>query len=194
MRRIYFDTNQLYYIRRITEESQGAEHGSYDWAYTAFPNASGFVEDIRALCYIVALQDEWNLDLLPSDASFAELCLATNHRSQATRDLWLHFTEGLDVDRQLRSVPFLPDWVVSGHLSLDFIDDPDDRVILRHFAAEKADVLLTSDSDILSHKARLAELHLIVMRPQDWLDEFLKNVRGEANAVDWIERVLYGIG
>ena len=102
--------------------------------------------------------------------------------------------EGLDVDRQLRSVPFLPDWVVSGHLGLDFIDDPDDRVILRHFAAEKADVLLTSDSDILSHKARLAELHLIVMRPQDWLDEFLKNVRGEANGVDWIERVLYGIG
>ena len=31
--KIYFDTNQLYYIRRIAEESQGWEFGDYGWAY-----------------------------------------------------------------------------------------------------------------------------------------------------------------
>ena len=30
MKKIYLDTNQLYYIRRIAEESQGAEFGNYE--------------------------------------------------------------------------------------------------------------------------------------------------------------------
>ena len=53
MTKIYFDTNQLYYIRRIAEEADGWDYGDYEWAYRRFPNYRELVQDIRALCYIV---------------------------------------------------------------------------------------------------------------------------------------------
>jgi predicted nucleic acid-binding protein len=193
VKNIYFDTNQLYYIRRIAEEAEGWEYGQYEWAYRVFPNKPEFVQDIRALCYIVALQYEWDLDFSSSDASFTEVGLSTSKRAQATRDAWILFAEGLKDSQSLQQVPFLPEWSVSGRLSLDFIEDPDDRVIIRHFASERADVLLTSDDHILKHKDKLAELNLTIMRPSEWLNKFLENVRGNEDAVDWLERVLFGI-
>jgi hypothetical protein len=186
--RIYFDTNQLYYIRRIAEESQGWEFGDYGW-----PNNPKLAQDIRALCYIVALQYEWDLDFCSSDASFAEVKLRADEKAQDTRDAWVLFAKGLKEDQSLRRGPFLPDWPVSGRLSLEFVDDPADRVILRHFASVGADVLLTSDDDILKHKEKLAELNLTVMHPYEWLNDFLKDLRGEEDAVDWLERILFGI-
>jgi predicted nucleic acid-binding protein len=186
--KIYFDTNQLYYIRRISEESQGCEFGDYGW-----PNNPKLAQDIRALCYIVALQYEWDLDFCSSDAPFAEVKLRAGKKAQDTRDAWVLFAKGLKEDQSLRRVPFLPDWPVSGRLSLEFIDDPADRVILRHFASVGADVLLTSDDDILKRKEKLAELNLTVMRPYEWLNDFLKGLRGEEDAVDWLERILFGI-
>jgi hypothetical protein len=194
MTKIYFDTNQLYYIRRIAEEAEGWDYGNYEWACRAFPNGPELVQDIRALCYIVALQYEWQLDFSPSDASFAELSLSRGERAQATRDAWMLFAEGLDEGQSLRRVPFLPDRPVSGRLSLDFIEDPDDRVIIRHFASEGADVLLTTDGHILKHRQRLAEMRIVVMRPSEWLDAFLADIKGDEDAVDWIERILFGIG
>lgn len=194
MKKIYFDTNQLYYIRRIAEEAKGWDYGDYEWAYRLFPNDPELVTDIRALCYIAALQYEWDLDFSPSNASFTELCLSVSERAEATGDAWRLFAQGLKGDQLLREVPFLPDWPVSGRLSFDFVEDPDDRVILRHFASEEADVLLTSDHDILKHKARLAEMGLAIMRPSEWLDVFLERVRGGEDAVEWLERILFGIG
>lgn len=194
MKKIYFDTNQLYYIRRIAEEAEGWDYGNYEWAYRLFPSDSDLVADIRALCYIVALQYEWDLDFSASNASFTELSLSASKRAEATRDAWRLFVRGLKDDQFLRRVPFLPDWPVSGRLSLDFVEDPDDRVILRHFYSEEADVLLTSDNDILKHKSRLAEMGLTIMRPSEWLNAFLENVRDGEDAVDWLERILFGIG
>jgi hypothetical protein len=194
VKRIYFDTNQLYYIRRIAEESEGADYGDYEWAYRMFPNTPDLVQDIRALCYIVALQYEWELDFSSSDSSFTEVSLCTGKRAQATREAWILFAEGLKEGWSLQRVPFLPCWPVSGRLSLDFIEDPDDRVIIRHFASEGADVLLTSDDDILKHRQRLAELKITVMRPSEWLNAFLEGIRGDEDAVDWLERILFGIG
>ncbi len=193
MTKIYFDTNQLYYIRRIAEEAEGWEYGDYEWAYRAFPNNPQLAQDIRALCYIVALQYEWELDFYSSDASFTEVCRSASRRAQDTRDAWMLFAEGLEENRILHRVPFLPDWPVSGRLSLEFIDDPVDRVILRHFASEGDGVLLTSDDDILRHRERLAQLKLVVMRPSEWLDAFLAAIRGGEDAVGWIERTLFGI-
>lgn len=195
MTRIYFDTNQLYYIRRIAEEAEGWEYGDYQWAESMFPNDPQLVQDIRALCYIVALQYEWELDFYSSDASFTEVCRRSSERAQATRDAWILFAEGLEEDQNLHRVPFLPDWPVRGLLSLDFIDNRDDRVILRHFASEGDGVFLTSDNKhILLHKEQLAELNLIVMRPSEWLNTFLENIRDGEDAVDWLQRILFGIG
>ncbi len=108
--------------------------------------------------------------------------------------IWLLFADGLKEDQHLHKVPFLPKCPGSGLLSLDFIDDPDVRVVLRHFASEGAEVLLTSDADILKHRDRLSKLNLTVMRPKEWLDTFLKNVRGEKDTVDWLERILFRVG
>jgi hypothetical protein len=192
--KIYFDTNQLYYIRRIAEEAQGSEFGEYGWAYRLFPQNLALVQDIRALCYIVALEYEWELVFSSSDAAFTEVNLSNSQRAQATRDAWILFTEGLKDEHALRLVPLLPDWRVSGHLSLDFIDDQSDKVILRHFASVGADVLLTSDDDILRHKEKLAKLNLTVMRPHEWLNDFLKELRNGEDAADYLERILFGIG
>jgi hypothetical protein len=68
MTKIYFDTNQLYYIRRIAEEAEGWDYGDSEWAHRLFANNPQLVQDIRALCYIVALQYEWELDFYSSDA------------------------------------------------------------------------------------------------------------------------------
>lgn len=197
MTKLYFDTNQLFYIRKIAEEAEGWDYGSYEWAYRKFPNSPELVQDIRALCYIVALQYEWDLEFSSSDASFTEVSRSAKRpqakRAQATRDAWTVFAEGLKEGQSLRRVPFFPDWPVSGPLSLDFIEDPDDRVIIRHFASEGADVLLTSDGGILKHRQRLAEMRIYVMRPSEWLNAFLADIKGNEDAVDWIERISFGV-
>ena len=194
MRKIYFDTNQLYYIRRIADEAEGWDYGTYESAYRAFPKGPNLVQDIRALCYIVALQYEWDLDFLSSDASFAELGLRNDERARATQDAWRLFAEGLKDGRVLHEPAFLRESPICDPLSFDFIDDPDDRVIVRESVREGADVLLTSDNDILVHKEQLAELGVTVMRPSEWLNAFLDSVRDDEDAVDWLERVLFGIG
>jgi len=141
------------------------------------------------------LQYEWDLDFFPSNASFAELSLKNNERARATQKAWRLFAEGLKDGRVLHETAFLPESPTCGRLSLDFIDDPYDRVIIREFARERADVLFTTDTKhILKHKERLAELGLSVMRPSEWLNAFLDNVRYNEDAVDWLERVLFGIG
>ena len=194
MRKIYFDTNQMYYIRRIADEAEGWDYGSYEWAYHQFPNKPDLVQDIRALCYIIALQYEWDLDFLPSDASFAELRLRNDLKARDTQDAWRLFVQGLKDSRILHEVAFSRKSPIFGRLSLDFIDDLDDRVIVREFAREGADVLLTSDDDILVHKKRLDELGVTVMRPSEWLNVFLDGIRDGKDAVEWLERILFGIG
>lgn len=194
MKKIYLDTNQLYYIRRIADEAGGFDYGDYEWARRMFPDKSELIKDIRALCYIVALQYEWELDFSSSDASYTEVCLGATARAQATRDAWIVFAEGLNEERRLRRVPFLPASPVSGPLKLAFIEDPDDRVVLRHFASEGADVFLTSDEGILKHKDKLAALNLVVMRPSEWLTAFFPPLRDNEDSVDSLERVLFGIG
>jgi hypothetical protein len=193
MRKIYFDTNQMYYIRRIADEAEGWDYGSYEWAYHHFPNKPDLVQDIRALCYIIALQYEWDLDFLPSDASFAELRLRNDLKARDTQDAWRLFVQGLKDSRILHEVAFSRRSHIFGRLSLDFIDDLDDRVIVREFAREGADVLLTSDDDILVHKKQLDELGVTVMRPSEWLNVFLDGVRDGKDAVEWLERILFGI-
>ena len=192
MRKIYFDTNQIYYIRRIADEAEGWDYGSYEWTYRTFPKDPNLVQDIRSLCYIVALQYEWDLDLLPSDASFAELSLRNDERARATQDAWRIFTEGLKDGQVLHKPAFVRE--ICEPPGLNFIDDTDDREIIRDVANEDADVLLTSDNDILAHKYRLAKLGVTVMRPSEWLNAFLDSVRDDEDAVDWLERVLFGIG
>ena len=193
MRHIYFDTNQMYYIRRIADEAEGWEYGSYQWAYRAFPNNPELVRDIRALCYIVALQDQWELRFSASEASFAELCLGLGERAKATREAWKLAAEGIDEERLLREVA-LPRGRADEHPVFSFIDDRDDRAVLYHSAAEGADVLLTSDEHILAHEARLAKMGLCVMRPSQWVDTFLEGLRGSEDAVDWLERIVFRIG
>jgi hypothetical protein len=194
VKKIYFDTNQLYYIRRIADEGGGSEYGDYKWAFRVFPKSPELVQDIRALCYIVALQYEWDLDFSSSNASFTEICLGKSRRGHATQYAWKLFAQGLKEDQHLKLLPFLPSFPVTGHLSFDFVTDPDDRVILRHFAAEGADVLLTSDTDILDHRTTLGAMNLVVMRPSEWLNAFLQEARGNENAIDWLERILFSIG
>lgn len=194
MKKIYFDTNQMYYIRRIADEAEGWDYGSYEWAYRDFSQDPKLVQDIRALCYIVALQYEWDLDFLPSDASFAELSLRNDERARATQEVWMLFVEGLKDGRVLHKPAFLRESPLFDPLSFDFIDDPDDRIIVLDCARKDADVLLTSDDDILLHKNQLAVLGVTVMRPSEWLNAFLDIVRDGEDAVDWLERVLFGIG
>jgi len=194
MKKIYFDTNQIYYIRRIGDEAEGWDYGNYEWAYHAFPNDPNLVQDIRALCYIVALQYEWDLDFLPSDASYAELRLRNDDKARATQAAWRLFAKGLKNGRVLHEPVYLRELLLFDPLSFDFIDDPDDRVIVREFARGDADVLLTSDNDILVHKKQLAGFGINVMRPSEWLNVFLDNLRDDEDAVEWLERVLFGIG
>jgi hypothetical protein len=193
MKHIYFDTNQMYYIRRCADESAGWDYGSYEWAYRVFPRNPEQIRDIRELCYIVALQDEWALPFSTSDASFAELTLARNRRAQPTREAWRLLVGAIDEDR-LELEARLPHGRSDECPEFSFIEDPDDRGLLRHFVSEGADVFLTSDTDILAHQDRLGKMGISVMRPSQWLDEFLLPLRGSEDAVDWLERVLFGIG
>jgi predicted nucleic acid-binding protein len=77
---------------------------------------------------------------------------------------------------------------------LDFIEDPDDRVIIRDALAEGADILLTSDNDILQHKVKLSKMNIRVMRPKEWLDQWLAHVKGSEDSAEWLERGLFTVG
>jgi len=196
MKRVYFDTNQLYYIRIMADEAGGFDYGDYQWAYRVFSNDPILVGDIRALCYIVAFQYEWELDFLPSNASYTELVLSSGERAVATQEAWRVFAEGLKEEYQLRPVPFEPKCRARGRLNLTFVKDAADRIIIRDAIAWEADVLLTCDNKhILPHQTRLRELGITVMRPSVWLNKFLGNVKtADEDAVDWVERVLFCVG
>lgn len=194
MKRVYFDTNQMYYIRRIADEAAGSDFGDYRWAERMFPGSPELVRDIRALCYIIALQYEWELDFLPSNASFMELGLSDHPRAKKTREAWELFCEGLKAGRFLSRMPILRKEAHGGELGLSFIEDADDRAILWDFALTNAEVFVTSDCGILAHRDKLAKLDLVVMRPSEWLDRFLGELRDGEDAVAWLERILFSVG
>lgn len=198
--KIYFDTNQLYYIRRIAEEAEGWEYGDYSWAYRLFPDNPQMIADIRALCYIVALQYQWDLEFCASDASYTELCQSLGGRALRTREAWEIIAE-THTNKKLEKLPWTRDTGKQERLDLksvpdklELISDRVDREIVRDFVTQDADILLTSDDDILRHKVELAELGIIVMRPAEWLNNFLKDMRGNEDGGDWVERILFTIG
>ena len=193
--KVYLDANQLYYIRRIAEEARGWEYGDSSWAYQYFKNDPAMIADIRALCYIVALQYEWELGFSTSDAAYTEVCQKLGKRSCRTMAAWNVFAEGIEDGLRPTRIPLVVDFPVRGRLNLGFIPDKADRAILRHFATEDADVFLTSDSrHILSHRSELARLGIKVMRPAEWLNSFLAGVRGNEDGVEWLERILFTVG
>src|SRR3972149_10519793 len=86
--KIYFDTNQIYYIRRISDEAEGFEFGDYSWAYDVFTGNPEMIADIKAICYIISLQDQWDLEFCSSDAAYTELIITTGKRAFETRKAW----------------------------------------------------------------------------------------------------------
>ncbi len=90
----------------------------------------------------------------------------------------------------------MQEWLDLEHVQdkLGFISDKSDREIIRDFMVQGADVLLTSDDDILRHKAELARLGVRVMRPHEWINEFLKELREDEDGVNWVERILFTVG
>lgn len=114
-------------------------------------------------------------------------------RGVRTKEAWDLFAEGVERGEYPRRIPFATYRLVRGRLSLDFVTDNADRAILRHFVSDGADVILTSDDDILRHKLKLDELGIRVMRPAEWLNEFLKDARGTEDTVDWLERILFKV-
>jgi len=198
--KIYFDTNQLYFIRKIADEAEGYEYGDYSWAYESFPNNPDMIADIKALCYIVALQYQWDLEFCSSDASYTELFLKMSKRASKTREAWEIVAEH-NLDKKVRKLPWMQKLGMQEQLNLEpardrllFISDKSDREIIRDFMKQDADIFLTSDDDILRHKAELAQLNVGVMRPHEWVNEFLKDIRGDEDGVEWVERILLTIG
>ena len=198
--KIYFDTNQIYFIRRIADESEGDEFGDYSWIFEIFPNNPEMVADIKALCYIVALQYQWDLEFCSSDASYTELCHSIGNRALKTREAWEILGEQ-NLNRKARKLVSIPESSMQKHLNLEtiqdklgFITDKSDREIIRDFMKQNADTLLTSDDDILRHKAELSRLGIRVIRPHEWINEFLKDIRGDEDGVAWVERILFTIG
>ncbi len=53
---------------------------------------------------------------------------------------------------------------------------------------------MTSDNHILRHKAELSQLGVKTMRPSEWINQFLQEVRGEEEGVQWVEKILFTIG
>jgi len=81
--------------------------------------------------------------------------------------------------------------------SLEMISDPRDREIVRDFAKSGADVLLTTDYKHLANKLKrriLASIGIHVMRPSEWLNVFLRELRGNEDGVDYLERILFSVG
>jgi hypothetical protein len=199
--RIYLDTNQLYFIRRIAKESQGWEYGDYSWAYRYFKNDPAMIADIRALCYIVALQYEWDLEFCASGASYMELCQSLGSRALSAKETWELFVS-IQTDESSKWLSQTVDSLRQAQLfdlnsildGLEFFADIADREIVRDFVRKDADVLLTSDGDILKHEARLAGMGLRARRPAEWINDFLKDARGKEDAVDWVERILFRVG
>jgi predicted nucleic acid-binding protein len=198
--KIYFDTNQLYFIRRIADEAEGFEYGDYSWAYDIFPNNPKMVADIKALCYIMSLQYQWDLEFCSSDASYTELFLTVGNRAVKTREVWEIVAEH-NLDKKVRKLTSIQESGIQNRLDLEhvqdilgFISDKSDREIIRDFLEQAADTLLTSDDDILRHKAELGQLGVRAMRPHEWINEFLKDERGDEDGVDWVERILFTIG
>ncbi|MBN1161915.1 MAG: hypothetical protein JXA17_08210 [Dehalococcoidales bacterium] len=193
--KIYFDTNQIYFIRRIADEAEGFEYGDYSWANKVFPHSPEMVADIKALCYIISLQYQWDLEFCASNASYTELINNTSNRAHETRKAWEAAGENLiNKAQKLPSIEQKQFDIESITDNLEFIKDKADREIIRDFMRQEADVLFTSDDDILKHKNKLVQMGIKVMRPSEWINEFLQEVRGEEDGVQWVERILFTTG
>jgi len=58
-------------------------------------------------------------------------------------------------------------------------------------------VLLTTDYKHLANKQKrriLSSIGVSLMRPTEWLNLFLKDLRGDEDAVDYLERILFSVG
>jgi len=121
-------------------------------------------------------------------------------RAAKTREAWNLFAEGLETEDYPRRIPFVTERHVPGRLNLEFIPDKEDRAILRHFVSEGAEVFLTDDNHILEHKPELSSVGIEVMRPAEWLNNFLwlnnilKDVEGTEDGIKWLERILFKVG
>jgi predicted nucleic acid-binding protein len=154
------------------------------------------VADIKALCYIIALQYQWDLEFCSCDASYTELIYNTSKRAKKTREAWEIAGEG-NLIRKPRGLPLNEQkpFDVPELDELSFIRDADDKFIIRDSVNQQADVLLTTDKHILIHKNQLAQMGVRVRRPSEWINEFLpKELRGEEDGVQWVERILFTIG
>ncbi len=200
MKRIYVDTTIVRHIARIGDEAEGWDYGDYEWVYRHYGDKPELVSDIKALCYIIALVHEWNLEFCPSNASYYELCKSIGNRARKARETWELFVETQTNERLSKNIEKTP----QGQLldfgkirdRLEIISDPKDREILRDFLKSGADVLLTTDYKHLANKQKrhaLASIGINVMRPAEWLDLFLKELRGDEDAVDCLERILFSV-
>jgi len=148
MKRIYLDTSILRHIGRIANEATGWDYGDYEWVYRYYGNKLELVCDVKALCYIIALLNEWDLDFCASDASYAELCKSVGERASQAREAWELFVE-TQTNEKLKRFPIDEDKSLQGQLfnlgaiqdRLRGIDDLEDREILRDFLKSGADVL-----------------------------------------------------
>jgi predicted nucleic acid-binding protein len=199
--KIYFDTNQIYYIRRIAEEAKGYDFGDYSWAYKQFKDDSRMINDIKALCYIVSLQYQWDLEFSPSNEAYYELSKSLGKLAERTREVWEVFVENQTEEGMKHTTPIDGNTKKEKLINLDgscnnfrFIDDIEDREIICGFINSSADVMLTSDDDILRHRNKLDKLGIKVKRPYEWISDFLKDARGNEDAIDFIERILFMVG
>ncbi len=198
MKKIYFDTNQIFFLRKIVDEAQGYEFGDYSWANKYFRNNPDMINDIKALCYIIALQYQWDLEFSHSDAAFLELSSPKGRRESETKNAFdilrkYHVTEPSVKKGEYVHFHTIID-SEEFKKCLTYINDEDDRKIVLDFTQSNADVLLTSDKHILIHKDKLFELGIIVMRPYEWISAFTKNMRNEEEPIEFLERILFTIG
>jgi predicted nucleic acid-binding protein len=161
------------------------------------------VDDIKALCYIIALKDEWNLEIDNSETSYLELCKSYSERAIRAQTTWKLFVETQDMKKLPKITEtncFSQRTLLDLHSVSDklrFINDMKDREIIRSFLGSGAEVLLTTDYKHLANKKvkyGLARIGINVMRPAEWLDLFLEDLRGDEDAIGYLERILFSVG
>lgn len=199
--RVCFDTCVIIDIKKIGEEGMGDDTGWSKWLQSK--EGSGRFDDLRALQYLLAMPDQWDVRYVPNDPVLTELKSIESQEfyrkfirwggSRAPRRLG-KASSLITLDKfgfKLPENTFLARKTKSGAYVPLVPDRNDIRQLFDFYFRSKSDIFVTTDyKHILSIAGTLNKHGIIVMSPH----QLLCQLTGDERPVDYIERVLYGIG
>lgn len=190
--RVCFDTCIIIDIKKIGEEGAGDDTAWSEWLQTQ--EGKRKFDDLRALQYLLAMPDQWEIEYLPSDIVYAEL---------KNTEFYLEFLEWAGqkisskkirlkgIQQTLDGKPLFSKKTKKGKTVPIITKREDVEQLFWFYLNNRCDIFVSTDyKHITSNAKDLEDYGIRVMSPH----QLLSLLVGDKRPVELLERLLYGVG